>query len=108
MAGTVYRNTFGEDGLVVFSTKQVYHAQIMQALTERGYASVKGDILNLKGETWLGEDGGYIVHASLKDGGKTIFLMTRDAKTADRVIEAVKLSVPGIALHEKIKVEPPQ
>jgi hypothetical protein len=106
MAFVAYRNTFGKDGKVVFSSKDNYHYQIMQALKERGYTDVEGDIL--KEGSWLGEDGGYIVHASLKEGGKAVFFMAQDAETADLVTEAVKLSIPGIVLHDKIKVDPPQ
>lgn len=106
MASTVYRNTFGEDKKVVFSTKDNYHYQIMQALTERGYSPVTGDAL--KGdESWIGEDGGYLTHASLKDGGRAVFFMTRDKETADRVIEALKISIVGITLHDPIKVDRP-
>ena len=106
MAGTIYRNTFGEDNREVYATQRDYHFQIMQALTERGYAKVEGG--NLRGKGWMGEGGGFVVHASLKEGGKAVFFMTRDAETADKVTEAIKLSVPGIALHEKIKVSAPE
>lgn len=53
MAGRVYVNTFGENDSKVFSTQENYHYQIMQALTERGYAKVQGGVL--KGEEkWMG------------------------------------------------------
>jgi hypothetical protein len=106
VAGRVYVNTFGENDSKVFSTQENYHFQIMQALTERGYAKVQGGVL--KGdEAWMGPEGGFIVHASLAKGGKAVFFMTRDQDTADRVIEALKISIVGITLHEPVKIDQP-
>lgn len=107
MAGRVYVNTFGENDSKVFSTQENYHYQIMQALTERGYAKVQGSIL--KGEERrMGPEGGFIVHVSLAKGGKAVFFMTQDEATADRVAESLKLSVPGIALHPATLVDAPE
>jgi hypothetical protein len=33
--------------------------------------------------------------------------MTRDRDTADRVIEALKISIVGITLHEPVKIDQP-
>lgn len=107
MAGHVYVNTFGENDSKVFSTQENYHYQIMQSLTERGYAKVQGGVLKNE-EKWMGPEGGFIVHVSLAKGGKAVFFMTRDEDTADRVAEALKLSVPGIALHPATPVDAPE
>lgn len=107
MAGRVYVNTFGENDSKVFSTQENYHYQIMQALTERGYAKVEGGVL--KGEEkWMGPEGGFIVHASLAKGGKAVFFMARDKATVDRVTEALRLSIPGITLHPAEPVSVPE
>lgn len=107
VAGRVYVNTFGENDSKVFSTQENYHYQIMQSLTERGYAKVQGSVLKDE-EKWMGPEGGFIVHVSLAKGGKAVFFMTRDEVTADRVAEALKLSVPGIALHPATPVDAPE
>jgi hypothetical protein len=107
VAGRIYVNTFGENDSKVFSTRENYHYQIMQSLTERGYAKVQGSVLKDE-EKWMGLEGGFIVHVSLTKGGKAVFFMTRDEVTADRVAEALKLSVPGIALHPATPVDAPE
>ena len=107
MASRIYVNTFGEKGERSFSTVDGYHFQVMQALTERGYTPVEGSHLD-KGETWVGEDGGYIVHAKLAKGGKAIFFMTQTEETARKVTEALKLSIPGIFLEEPVKIGVPE
>lgn len=107
MAGTVYRNTFGNEGRVVFSTQRNHHFQIMRALTERGYARVDGDTLKDQ-EGWLDGNEGWLVHVNLEGGGKGVFFMTQDADTSDRVTEALKKSFPGIELHPKEKVSSPE
>lgn len=101
----MYVITFGEDDQKIFSTKDNYHYDIMQALTERGYAKIQGG--SLKGESWIGKDGGYVVHADLAKGGKAIYFMTRDLMTASKVSEAVRLSKPGVSLHEPVKISSP-
>ena len=75
MAARIYVNTFGAKGERSFSTVEDYHFQVMQALTERGYIPVEGGVL-AKGESWVGEDGGFVVHAKLKKGGKAVFFMS--------------------------------
>lgn len=102
---SIYRNTFGSEGLAVYTYKDNYHFQVMRALIERGYAEVEGG--TLRDASWMGPDGGYVVHATLKDGGKAIFFMARTMEVIEKVTEAVKLSTPGIALHEPVKVERP-
>lgn len=103
---TVYRNTFGADRLEVFTYYQNYHFQIMRALTERGYSDVKGD--TAPGNAWMDEEGGYIVHASLEKGGKAVFFMASTMTAIDKVIEALRLSIPGITLHQPVKVDRPE
>lgn len=107
MAGMIYVNTFGTDGERSFSTVRDYHFQVMQALTERGYARVEGATLN-KTQTWMGQEGGYIVHAKLAKGGKAVFFMAQTQETAEKVIEAVRLSIPGINLEGPVKVSAPE
>ena len=107
MAGELFVNTFGPNDDQSFSSNLKYHYQVMNALTERGYTKVEGGKLS-EGESWIGDDGGYVVHAKLEKGGKAIFFMTRTRGAADKVIEALKLSIVGIHLDEPIKVSVPE
>lgn len=107
MAARIYVNTFGAKGERSFSAIEDYHFQVMQALTERGYIPVEGGVL-AKGESWVSEDGGFVVHAKLGKGGKAVFFMTQTEETAKKVVEAVRLSIPGIGLEEPIRISVPE
>lgn len=103
---SVFRNTFGSEGLEVYTYKDNYHFLVMRALIERGYADVQGS--TLRDDSWMASDGGYIVHATLEKGGKAILFMARTMEVIEKVTEALKLSTPGIALHEPVKVTRPE
>lgn len=107
MAGLIYVNTFGSNRERSFSTVRNYHYQVMQALSERGYASVEGGTLD-GDSSWLGESGGYVVHAKLAEGGKAVFFMAQTEETVKKIIEAVQLSIPGINLEEPVKISAPE
>lgn len=107
MAVTVYVNTFGEDGERSFTTARDYHLQVMTALTQRGYAKVVGSLLE-EGQSWMSPEGGYVIHAKLAKGGKAVFFMTQTEATADKVFEAVTLSIPGIHLEAPVPVLAPE
>lgn len=107
MAGTIYVNTFGVNEERSFASTRDYHFQVMNALTERGYADVKGTTLE-EGQSWIGEDGGYVVHAKLAKGGKAVFFMAQTEETVEKITEAVKLSIPGISLEPPVKISAPE
>lgn len=108
MAARIYVNTFGKDEYKVFSLKDNYHAQIHQALTERGYTQIVGSTLEEEEGGWMGKNGGYVVHAHLKGGGKAVYFMARDLATASKAMEAIRLSNPTIVMDDPQEVSLPE